>query len=508
MKTVKLIESRRVPAAKATSKATQIFAWENDPFAQAVPTSPPTLATPIARPVPKLGGTGPLPVNIVINQSAPAAKQYHTGTLEFRYWTAAEALCRGAAFWSSLVSGIKWHSSVGKQLPAHLDAGEDFNAYYDRKSLEFFHGTAGGTTYYSGESPDVACHELGHAVLDAMRPQLWNAGFSEVAAFHESFGDMSAMLSALQLPSMRQDVLSETRGQLSRSSSLSRLAEQLGYAIRLIQPSAVDADCLRNAANTFFYRDPSTLPPNGPAPTLCSEAHSFSRVFTGAFLDSLAGMLGVAANGGVATPDQLEEVSLNAAKYLIAAIRKAAVVPNYYSQVAAAMVDASGPADRNAVAGAFAKHGILSVSSASNAIGGTALVAGMAATPGAGANGRTAAPDLEEIGIEGAEFGLGSEPLMICAKPDAPQYQVAGATLGMAGPASPSGSQAAKQFLEDLIQLGRIDISEVSSGVSTFTFATAHTERRKTHRIVREGKVLRLRRLRVDCGFDCDCSCA
>jgi len=56
----------------------------------------------------------------------------------------------------------------------------------------------------SGESPDVVCHELGHALLDSFKPQLFDAASMEVAAFHESFGDMSALLSALQLPSVRE----------------------------------------------------------------------------------------------------------------------------------------------------------------------------------------------------------------------------------------------------------------------------------------------------------------
>jgi hypothetical protein len=89
-----------------------------------------------------------------------------------------------------------------------------------------------------------------------------------VAAFHESFGDMSAILSQLQLPGFRKAVLTETGGVLYRSSWLSRLAEQLGWAIRFAFPDAVDSDCLRNAVNSFFYRDPIQLPPSGPANTL------------------------------------------------------------------------------------------------------------------------------------------------------------------------------------------------------------------------------------------------
>src|SRR5215468_2672754 len=111
--------------------------------------------------------------------------------------------------------------------------------------------TTAGRTVFSGESPDVVCHELGHALLDSFKPQLFDAASIEVAAFHESFGDMSAILSALQLPSVREGVLAETGGVLRRSSRLSRLAEQLGWAIRQSVPSAVEPDCLRNAVNTF-----------------------------------------------------------------------------------------------------------------------------------------------------------------------------------------------------------------------------------------------------------------
>ena len=95
------------------------------------------------------------------------------------------------------------------------DEGVDLNAFYDRNGLHFFHGTVRGTKIYSGESPDVVCHELGHAVLDALKPQLFDVASIEAAAFHESFGDCSAMLSNLMLPSFRHGVLDETDGRLS-----------------------------------------------------------------------------------------------------------------------------------------------------------------------------------------------------------------------------------------------------------------------------------------------------
>ena len=60
-------------------------------------------------------------------------------------------------------------------------------------------------------------------------------------------------------------VIAETGGKLYRSTRLSRLAEQLGWAIRQRQPGDVETDCLRNAVNSFFYQDPQALPPKAPA---------------------------------------------------------------------------------------------------------------------------------------------------------------------------------------------------------------------------------------------------
>src|SRR4051812_34545387 len=131
---------------------TEILAWENDPFAQTRPTEPPMLGSPAVAPVPDLAATA-LPVTI--SGSAPPPRRYQPGTSEFRYWTAAEALRRVADFWAPLLpTGTRWHSTVGRSLRVRLDFGEDFNAYYDRAGLDFFHGTAGHTVIFSGESPD------------------------------------------------------------------------------------------------------------------------------------------------------------------------------------------------------------------------------------------------------------------------------------------------------------------------------------------------------------------
>ena len=310
----------------APTPAQQVSVWEDDPEPGARVTRP--LPDPAKRPLAfTFPGRAPAP------GGAP-------GTASFRYWTAAECLRRGADFWAPRVPSGNWQP--GASLRVLLDEGVDLNAYYDRRALNFFHGPSPSGTVYSGESPDVACHEMGHAILDSIKPQLWGAASHEAAAFHESFGDMSGILSALQLQSLRTAILQDTGGNLYRNSRLSRLAEQLGTAIRAQYPDAVDPDCLRNAVNSFTYHDPITLPQMAPAAQLSSEPHSFSRVFTGAFFEALAGMLTArAANHSSPTEQELLTVSQDIADLLVAGVRQAPVVSNFYAQVAAAMVQAS-----------------------------------------------------------------------------------------------------------------------------------------------------------------------
>ncbi len=174
------------------------------------------------------------------------------------------------------------------------------------------------------------CHELGHAVLDSIKPQLWDAASMEIAGFHESAGDISALLCGLQLESVRHAVLQETHNIVYRASQLSRVAEQLGWAIRQSSPDAVEADCLRNAVNKFFYRDPLTLPTSAPASMLSSEPHSFSRVFTAAFFEGLAGMFATRPTKDEAN---LLAVSQDAGKIFVSAVVAASVVPSFYSHV-------------------------------------------------------------------------------------------------------------------------------------------------------------------------------
>ncbi|MFF5019926.1 hypothetical protein [Streptomyces sp. NPDC001165] len=370
---------------------------------------------------------------------------------------------------------------AGRALTAHLDAGNDLNAFYDRKGLWFFRSTVAGVTVAACESPEVVAHETGHAILDALRPRLFNAASAETAALHEAFGDISALLTSIQLEPLRIAVLAETQSDLELSSRVSRMAEQLGAAIRQGHPNAVDPDCLRNLSNSFFYRDPVELPPNGPANMLSSEPHSFSRVFSGAFLKVVAGIF---RQQDLQDQAGLAFAAETAGQLLVDAVVAAPVVSAYYAQVAGHMIAADqrrndgkyGPSLRSA----FIRHGILSLEAAASITEPEVArkAAGIAeATPG-GADDE----GLTAVTIQGAAYGL-TQPFTLSAPAQERRFGIAGSDPagGSVRPADPE--RVATSYLEDLFRRGRVAVPEEYR--SATAFVDDSPSRLKTHEITR-----------------------
>jgi hypothetical protein len=479
---------------------------------------------PLRLAVPTLPGS-PLPTRIIAPAKAPVAQVYALGTDGFRYWTAGEALRRSAAFWAA--AGARgWHPDVGKSIPIRLDDGVDLNAYYARndfpsedvkQGLSFFHDTIRDATdgrpltVFSGESPDVVAHELGHAVLDTLKPVLFELASIEAAAFHESFGDMSAILTALQLPAVRQAVLEETDGSLHRNSSVSRVAEQLGFAIRQRNPAAVDRDSLRNAANAFVYVDPLTLPSSGPATALTRAPHNFSRVFTGGFLEALGGMVTRIARRPRA--DDVLEASLDMGRLLAQAAAKAPVSTKFFLAVAEQIVLADsrlfGGKYAEPLTSAFVRRGLLSVRSLSapEAVGALpARAAAAAARFSAAAAGRAAsragATDTPvKVAIDGATMGLGIRTLYVDAPPmdDAgalPTSMTAVAARETTGTPRMADVQA---FVEALIVRGRVS-AEAVAGRRGLAASLSRARRHATHYLdKRPDEALELKRIAFEC---------
>jgi len=170
-------------------------------------------------------------------------------------------------------------------------AGKQLNAFYDRRALRFFYAKDPVTKkmVFAVNSTDVVAHELGHAILDAIRPDLFNVQSMEIWGFHESFGDIHAIINMLQHNLVLDFLLKETGGNLARSNVVTKLAEEMGTAIYNLTRGRMGhtVGFLRNAINGFKYTPPEKLPRDGKDNQLTSECHSFSRVFTGAWYDIL-----------------------------------------------------------------------------------------------------------------------------------------------------------------------------------------------------------------------------
>ena len=272
---------RREAPGKGAAGEVRIF--PNDPAA--------TVGLVPATPLPAAPGEPAFVIEGRRYEPAP----YEPGSLEFQFWQGEVALSRAIRVWEDLFERDFSGWQNGQPLRVRLRAGKDLNAFYDRKSLQFFYDVdrASGRTVYACESLDVVTHEAGHAILDIYQPGFWSSVHLETAAFHEAFGDCSALLVTLTDSAVRRAFLEETAGVSRGSNLVSRLAEALGRAIYdNYGPDAVaNPSCLRDANNSFRYKAPETLPPGAPDDQVSAEPHSFSRVFTGAFYDLVIWLL-------------------------------------------------------------------------------------------------------------------------------------------------------------------------------------------------------------------------
>lgn len=177
--------------------------------------------------------------------------------------------------------------AAARQLIVFPAAGREMNAYYDRRSLTFFYYPYAGRNVYFSDSADIVTHELGHAFLDAMRPDFWSVQSLEIWSFHEAFADIVAMFNLMSYEKAIKAVLEQTGGDLEKSNVITKLAEEVGQMIREVteDPSFLP-DSLRDPALEHFnYANPSTLPSEAPNNMLAAECHSFGRVFSGAWYE-------------------------------------------------------------------------------------------------------------------------------------------------------------------------------------------------------------------------------
>ena len=298
---------------------------------------------------------------ITVASNTPEGR-YKLGDADFVPWQARQAAILAIEAWEEVLGTPLRSWAALSANPASLmlipDAGEKVNAFYNRESLSFFHNTQGRRTTYSGASTDCVSHETGHAILDSFRPDLWAINMLEVAGFHEAFGDVTALITALSDRPTREALLKITPD-LSKANFVEALLEDLADNVRRVAGASHSASKPRRALNTFQWQLPQTMPKDGPPNVMIAEVHSIGRIIVGCFYDVLRGIF---TASGKPTQARLWDAAKTAAFLFHEGARTAPAVPRFFRAVGRAMVLADGiindGAHSHVIGQAFFNHGL------------------------------------------------------------------------------------------------------------------------------------------------------
>lgn len=171
--------------------------------------------------------------------------------------------------------GLGGAGAAAQPINVYPHAGQRKNAYYSReeRALKFFYfedPQNKNEFVYTTRSYDVVAHETGHAVLDALRPEFWSSWHPETSSLHESFADITVILTMLSQLDQCEAIIAHSKANLHKKTFFNAVAEQFGEALYGTRQG------LRNADNNLTMSQVS------------EEVHDISQVFTGAFYDVLA----------------------------------------------------------------------------------------------------------------------------------------------------------------------------------------------------------------------------
>ena len=144
---------------------------------------------------------------------------------------------------SSKGRSLKIKNEYVDKLRLYPHAFRDANAFYapDKKAVLFGYfetdSKIGGSFLPGGViftclSPDIVAHELTHAILDSIHPRFIENTNPDVAAFHEAFADIVALLQRFSIAPLLEDQIAKTRGNIGEFSFLGELATQFGNALQ------------------------------------------------------------------------------------------------------------------------------------------------------------------------------------------------------------------------------------------------------------------------------------
>ena len=203
-----------------------------------------------------------------------------------------------------------------QKLRIYPHAIRDANAYYDpdRKALLFGYFSAAnqyqGANYPGGLvftclSPDIVAHETTHAILDSLHHRYLEDTNPDVAAFHEGFADIVALLQRFTFRELVEHQLYASGGRMDRYNALGELATQFGEAL------AGNRGALRSMIGRWNERGKwEPLEPDPSDYTRFTEAHDRGAVLVATVFDAFqriynyrtVDLLRIATNGSGVLP--------------------------------------------------------------------------------------------------------------------------------------------------------------------------------------------------------------
>ena len=206
------------------------------------------------------------------------------------------------AFHAQMVYGVAslvhrtFRRALGRQIPWPFPsrdgttrlrirpfAGETQNAWYDPNegtlNFGYFYahekptdGTLPRGIVYTALSHDIVCHEMTHAMLDALRSNFVLQTSTDMSGFHEGFSDLIALFHHFLHRDALRNALARCRGNLRASDYLSAIGQQFGR-------STGNTEALRSAVNEELRYDPK-LPAHQMGELLMAAVYdAFCTVF-------------------------------------------------------------------------------------------------------------------------------------------------------------------------------------------------------------------------------------
>jgi len=286
----------------------------------------------------------------------------------FVYWQCQEAAHRVLSMWESLAGPVRLWQNGQRLLPINFDNGAKLQAVYDRSRIVFYRFPLTSPETHVAASSDAVAHEVGHAILDALRPDLWESPLPEVAAFHEGFSDCIALLAALhdehQLTGMFDNEINPA-AVLQGSKAPSAISESIAKAARIMNPLSNPVTWPRQCRNKLKWDLPTSVMPTATRENLSSEPHSFGRIFAGCCFDLVSN---VYTQAGMHDQQGLLQAAGLVGTLLGEAVKVAPKERRFFQAVARTMIhvdkDLNAGTNHLAISDAFARHNIALGSSA------------------------------------------------------------------------------------------------------------------------------------------------